>query len=76
MTDLGDNETGIYTTCGKCQDGDCDNIWPIRQYQMLTKTKPSKMQVSGSDRRTSVSIDKLCEMFKCSLPVTPEIVLS
>ena len=50
--------------------------WPISQYQMMTKTKPSKMQVSGSDRKTSVSIDKLCEMFKCSLPVTPEIVLS
>ena len=50
--------------------------WPISQYQMMTKTKPSKMQVSASDRRTSVSIDKLCVMFKCSLPVTPEIVLS
>ena len=50
--------------------------WPISQYQMMTKTKPSKMQVSGSDRITSVSIDKLCVMFKCSLPVMPEIVLS
>ena len=50
--------------------------WPISQYHMMTKTKPSKMQVSGSDRRTSVSIVKLCVMFKCSLPVTPEIVLS
>ena len=50
--------------------------WPISQYQMMTKTKPSKMQVSGSDRRTSVSVDKLCVIFKCSLPVTPEIVLS
>ena len=49
--------------------------WPINQYQM-TKTKPSKMQVSGSDRRTYISIDKLCVMFICSLPVTPEIVLS
>ena len=50
--------------------------WPISQYQMMTKMKPSKMQVSGSDRRTSVSIDKLCIMFKCSLPITPGIVLS
>ena len=50
--------------------------WPISYYQMMTKTKPSKIQVSGSDRRTSVSMDKLCVMFKCSLPVTPEIVLS
>ena len=50
--------------------------WPISQYQMMTKTKPSKMQVSGSERRTSVSIDQLCVVFKCSLPVTPEIVLS
>ena len=50
--------------------------WPISQYQMMTKMNPSKMQVSGSDRRTSVSIDKLCVMSKCSLPVTPEIVLS
>ena len=50
--------------------------WPISQYQMMTKTKTSKMQVSGSDRRTSVSIDKMLVMFKCSHPVTPEIVLS
>ena len=34
--------------------------WPISQYQMMTKTKPSKIQVSGSasDRRTSVSINR------------------
>ncbi len=42
----------------------------------IVTTKPSKMQVSGSDRRTSVSIDKMLVMFKCSHPVTPEIVLS
>ena len=27
--------------------------WPIREHQMMTKTKPSTMQVSGSDGRTS-----------------------
>ena len=34
--------------------------WPISQYQMMTKTNPSKIQVSGSasDRRTSVSINR------------------
>ena len=61
--------------CGNCQDGDCDNV-SIRQYHMMTKTKSSKMQETGSDRRTSVSIDKLRVMFKCSLPVTPEFFLS
>ena len=53
--------------------------WPITQYQMTAKTNPSKMHISGSDRRISVSIDKLCitpDMFKCSLPVTPEVFLS
>ena len=52
--------------------------WPISQYQVMTKTKPSQIQVSGSasDRRTYVSIDKLCVMFNCSLLVKPEIFLS
>ena len=52
--------------------------WPISQYHMMTQMKPNIIHVSGSasDRRTSVSIDKPCVMFKCSLPVTPEIFLS
>ena len=40
----------------------------VTRWPSMKKTKPSKMRISGSDKKTCVSVDKLCVMQQLKTP--------